>query len=26
VIVLDENGSLLGLLCLNKSRTDFCRS
>ncbi len=26
VIVLDENGSLLGLLCLNQSRTGFCRS
>jgi hypothetical protein len=26
VIVLEENGSLLGLLCLNKSRTGFCRS
>jgi CBS domain-containing protein len=26
VIVLDENGSLLGLLCLNQSRTGFCSS
>ena len=26
VIVLDENGGLLGLLCLNQSRTGFCRS
>ena len=26
VIVLDEDGSLLGLLCLNQSRTGFCRS
>jgi CBS domain-containing protein len=26
VIVLDENGGLLGLLCLNQSRTGFCSS
>ena len=26
VIVLDEDGNLLGLLCLNQSRTKFCQS
>ena len=26
VIVLDENDNLLGLLCLNQSRTKFCSS
>jgi hypothetical protein len=26
VIVLDENDNLLGLLCLNQSRTKFCQS
>ena len=26
VIVLDEDGNLLGLLCLNQSRTKFCSS
>jgi hypothetical protein len=25
-IVLDDDGNLLGLLCLNQSRTKFCRS
>jgi hypothetical protein len=26
VIVLDENDNLLGLLCLNQSRTGFCQT
>jgi CBS-domain-containing membrane protein len=26
LIVLDDAGNLLGLLCLNKNRTSFCRS
>jgi CBS domain-containing protein len=26
VIVLDEDDNLLGLLCLNPSRTDFCQT
>ncbi len=26
VIVLDDDGSLLGLLCLNRSRTQFCQT
>ena len=26
VIVLDDEGNLLGLLCLNQSRTGFCRT
>ena len=26
VIVLDEDDNLLGLLCLNQSRTKFCQS
>jgi len=26
VIVLDEEGGLLGLLCLNKTRTHFCQT
>ncbi|MES1248078.1 MAG: CBS domain-containing protein [Actinomycetota bacterium] len=26
VIVLDDDGALLGLVCLNKNRTGFCRA